>query len=237
MRLDIRQLMDTLENTTKYTEGFLTGTRGELVSFNRTLGQAMVDLIYPYIDSASQMNPEKLHHVYEPGMVGDPNGRLFEVQLSRVGPKTITITGHFLRSKVITDRAKEPFYERARVMEGGISVSISPKYEKVLVFWPRQSIYVDEDDLVTGGVEGPVVTAKTIFVEHPGGPAVEGSFGETINAFFKSYLTRAVMDPALQRLTTPDEYHRYFAEGAKMGHEAGIRAGKRFMARGANEPI
>ena len=237
MRLDTKQLLDTLNNTTKYTEGFLEGIRSERVAFNRTLGQAMMEVLYEYIDSVAAMDPARLHHVYEPGQVGDPDARLFVFRVARVGPKTFSIDGDFLESKEITYRAKEPFYERARVMESGMSVSISPKYEKVLVFWPRQSLYVDEDDLVTGGGEGPVVTTGTIEVEHPGGPETTDGFKQTIDDFFNSYLTKAVLKPAMRRLATPAEFKLFYANGAKMGNSAGIKAGKNFMRRAANEPI
>ena len=228
MRLDAKQLLDTLNNTTKYTEGFLEGIRSERVAFNRTLGQAMLEVLYEYIDSVAAMDPERLHHVYEPGQVGDPDARLFVFRLARVGPKTFSIDGDFLESKESPWNSDHVFREKARIMESGISLSISPVDSPYLVF----PVEGDErNDTVI------VRTSRTVYVEHPGGPDTTNGFKQTIDDFFESYLTKAVLKPAMRRLATPAEFKLFYANGAKMGNSAGIRAGKRFMRRAANEPI
>ena len=219
--IDASNLSKVMNNVVKYAEGFLVGVDTGRIAFNKTLGKAMTQMLYEYIDMAAESNPKSLHHVYEPGMVGDPRGRLFKLQY-KASINSIYINGNFLESRIPSRDDIEPFIEKARLMEGGIAITADPAPGGVLAF-------MDDGELV--------ISSRAITIEHPGGPEVEGSFARTVDTFLRSYLTKAVVEPAMQRLSTPQEYSTFFKQGARLGSIAGIRAGKKFMQRGAHESI
>lgn len=128
-----------------------------------------------YVDNIARANPKSLHHVYEPGMVGASNGRLFQGSISETGKPSLVYK--FKESKV-PGKSGHIFRNKAFIMEEGIPVTITPKNAKILVF----------------EVDGRVVSSYKVVVNDPGGRAVQGSFVKLFNHFMASVAGTALKD-------------------------------------------
>jgi hypothetical protein len=202
-----------LNNAAAYTSGFLEGIEMEKLEFNRLLGGFAAEALGKYIDAKARSNPYSLHHVYEWGSTGNEGARLFKFSVIATA-YSIKITGDFLPSSSIGPTATEPFVDKANIMEEGISIEIKPKNSPVLVFEYNGDM---------------VFTANSIFIDHPGGDAVAGSFGEAVAEFFDVYFSNALLGPLLNQLATATEYTSNFAAGTKGGRPVGVKAGRQYM--------
>lgn len=210
---DITDLINKMNNVVQYTEGFLVETQKQRAKLNKELGEYVVNLLGKYIDSLAKASPESLHHVYEWGQVGQESGRLFEFDMT-ASATSVEIFGVFLESSSVAPTGTEPFVDKARIMESGISVTIAPKNAEALVF---------EDDGET------VFVSTSVTVDHPGGEAVVGSFSAAIESFFNTYVTKQVLMPLLNKMASATDYKKYFGAGAKSGRRVGQTAGRRYM--------
>jgi hypothetical protein len=203
-----------LSNAMQYSQGFLNGIDLKTIELNHELAIFTSNALKKYIDSQARMNPRRLHHVYEWAKAGNQESRLFDFDAA-VSKNNIVFTGNFLPSTSVSSGSKEPFTDKANVMENAIQVVIEPKNSNVLVF---------EDNGQT------VFTTRTIYIDHPGGDEVAGSFGETVNNFFNSYFTNALLRPLLNKFSTANEFTANFAYGTKSGRNVGVRAGKQYLS-------
>jgi len=202
-----------MKNVVNYSEGFLSGVELERANFNKFLGGFTAEALGKYIDSKARMNSGELHHVYEPGETGNIGGRLFSFNV--IATKSlININGKFLLSKKTPTNGGDPFINRAEIMENGIAITIVPKNGGMLAF---------ED----GGEM--VFTRKSIVIEHPGGDGVAGSFGAVVDDFFQNFFTGAMLNPILNKLSTPNDFTRNLAAGAVSGKPIGVRAGRQYL--------
>ena len=213
VKINNAQLDKTLKNVVEYSDGFFKGIDMKKIDFNNEVANFTSVALGKYIDAQARMNPLKLHHVYEWGKAGNQASRLFEFD-TKVSGKTISFTGKFLPSKSISNTSSEPFIDKANVMENSIQVVIEPKNSDVLVF---------ENNGET------VFTTNTIYIDHPGGDEVAGSFGDTVNDFFENYFTNGLLAPLIKKLSTAKEFTASFSSGAKSGSNIGIRAGKEYL--------
>lgn len=213
VRLDAKELIRSLSNSVDYSYGFFEGIEQEKLSFNRTLGGYVVEALEKYIDARARANPQSLHHMYEWGAVGNDNARLFKFNVNATR-NFISFNGKFLQSKVPSPTSNEAFSDKASIMENNISIIIEPKNSEVLVF---------ETDGET------VFTTKSIFIEHPGGDEVAGSFGRTVDSFFGQYFTNALLKPLIFRLERAEEYTNNFKAGTTGGRLVGVRAGRQYF--------
>lgn len=215
VKFDTKQLKRVFDDTAKYSKGFVDGVELNKIKFMIELGQFVEEALNKYIDLQARINPDSLHHVYEWGQAGSPGARLFEIE-SIPGPNVIRFSGRFLASSSISDNATEPFVYKAETMENGIGITITPKFSDYLAF-------------EIGG--RTVFTMDSIYVAHPGGDAVAGSFGKAVDVFFSQYLTNTLLQPFLRDLATAEEYVRYFPQGAKGGgYGVGIKAGRLYLS-------
>lgn len=214
-KFDNIELNRMLKNAVEYSYGFLDGVQMEKLEFNRMLGGYTVEALEKYIDARARINPEALHHVYEWNMVGEEKGRLYKFNV-RATNSNIRFTGSFLPSKKPSETSDQPFSDKASVMENGISITVEPKRSNVLVF---------ELDGET------VFTRRSITIEHPGGDAVAGSFGRTVDSFFENYFTNALLKPFIENLQNAKEYGRNFSSGVKGGRAVGVRAGRQYLRK------
>lgn len=212
---DNRHAKKIFNNTIDYSEGFFQGIELNKMLFNQKFALFIEDALKKYIDSKARLNPDQLHHVYEWGQVGSPAARLFDFS-AKVTKNMIVITGKFLQSTSIPPGGNEAFLDKANVMENQISVVVSPKNSKVLVF---------EDDGET------IFTPNSVYIDNPGGNEVSGAFGRCFEEFFERYLTSGLLinSGILKELSTPKEFELSFPQGAKIGKSAGIKAGKKYM--------
>lgn len=210
---DTKQLNNIFTNVSAYSKGFLDGIGMERITFNRVLGGFTAEALANFIDARARMEPESLHHVYEPSMVGRQSARLFDFNVNAT-TNTISITGKFLPSRGTPKNGGTPFTNKAEIMENGIAISISPRGTGVLAF-------EDEGE--------QVFTTETVVIEHPGGDSVAGAFGRTVSDFFDKYFTVTILKPLLDDLASPEEFSRNFSQGAKSGRSIGVRAGRQYF--------
>lgn len=213
VKVNSKQINKTLQNTVSYSYGFLDGVEIDQVLFNQRLGEYTAEALGLYIDAQARGNPESFHHVYEWQAVGNKNARLFEIKPS-ASKRIITFSGKFLKSKTPSSESGHVFNDKAFVMENGIEIVVEPRFSDTLAF----------------EVDGEMVfTTNSVFIENPGGPEVEGSFGRAVDNFFDVYFTKSLLKPFMKKLSNPVEFSQSFAAGAKVGRSAGITAGKRYI--------
>lgn len=215
VRMNSMRAGKILKNAVVFSSSFVDGITLEEARMNERLAKFTIDSLYKYVDAQARMSPSELHHVYEWNMVGNPRGRLFEMDAS-TSNNGILISGRFLKSKRKAEGASEPFSNKAEVMENAIGVTISPNNSPVLVF---------ED----GGET--IFTTESIYIAHPGGDDVAGSFGKIVEEFFDSYFKNVLLQPLIKDLETADEFGQGFSKGVRGGaRSAGIAAGKKYLS-------
>jgi hypothetical protein len=209
--LDPKSFEKTMFNVINYSLGFIEGVNKGKRLFIKNLGDGVIESLSRYIDSTARMNPQALQHMYEWYKTGSPDARLYSLKtITRDGGLSINST--FKQSTVTQQGNKEPFYNKARIMEQGIPITINPKPGKVLAF-------------TDGGKD--VFTRKEIHIQYPGGRNAKGSYEKTFDEFFKTYFSQAFLKSSgiLDYIENPKAYKNKFAEGAKGGKSIGIAAG------------
>jgi len=205
-----------MNNIINYSVGFLEGVQKGKTKFLSNIGIDTIELLKDYVDANARVNPQMLHHMYEWGRTGSPESRLFDIDytISNLG---LSFKSTFRQSTSVKNGSTVPFYDKARIMEEGIPVTITPKKANVLVF---------EDKGDTVFTKGPVD------VENPGGDFVQGSFEKTFDTFFTKYFTQAFLSKSGVRgyLESPVLYKKNLASGKKSGKPKGIETGYRWIA-------
>ena len=213
---DSKQFKKDMNNIVNYSIGFLEGAQRGKTIFLKTLGMETVELMKEFIDSNARVNPQMLHHVYEWTMTGSPEARLYDISYttSNLG---LSFRSSFSQSKSIKDGSRTPFYDKARIMEEGIPVTIRPKVAQVLAF---------EDNGETVFTRGPVQ------VLNPGGTEVEGGFEKVFDMFFNKYFSQAFLRTSgiARYLENPQAYKKDMPAGKRMGKSKGLSTGYRWIA-------
>ena len=213
---DSKQFKKDMNNIVNYSIGFLEGAQRGKTIFLKTLGMETVELMKEFIDSNARVNPQMLHHVYEWTMTGSPEARLYDISYttSNLG---LSFRSSFSQSKSIKDGSRTPFYDKARIMEEGIPVTIRPKVAQVLAF---------EDNGETVFTRGPVQ------VLNPGGTEVEGGFEKVFDMFFNKYFSQAFLRTSgiARYLENPQVYKKDMPAGKRMGKAKGLSTGYRWIA-------
>lgn len=216
LTLDTRKFRKEMNNVIKYTEGFMDGAQLGKKKFLFTLGEKTQEILEQYVDSNARVNPEMLHHVYEWYQTGSPEARLFDIDYT-VSNLGLSFKSSFRQSTQAKSGSREPFYNKAKIMENGVGVTIKPKYSKVLRF--------EVDDKV-------VITPNPVRVNNPGGDDVEGGFEKTFDQFFTQYFSQAFLSSSglLAQFSNPIAYKRDLPMGKRAGKSAGMKAGYRWVA-------
>lgn len=204
-----------LLNIANYSLGFLEGAeRGKKV-FLDNLGKGVVFALGQYIDVEARSNASALHHVYEWYQTGSPNARLFDIKytVSNVG---LSVNSTFRQSRTVQEDSSTPFYNKARIMEDGIPVVITPNKNSVLRFYE-------------GGQT--VFTSKSVTVRNPGGEEVQGSFERVFDEFMKRYFTQAFLRASgiSDYISNPVIYKKNLQAGAKQGRPKGVSTGYKWI--------
>lgn len=210
------QFKKEMSNIIDYSIGFLDGVQRGKTEFLRMLGLETVELMKEFIDSNARVNPEMLHHVYEWYQTGSPSARLYDISYttSNLG---LSFRSSFSQSISVKNGSRTPFYNKARIMEEGIPVTIRPKVAQVLAF-------------TDNGEE--VFTRGPVQVLNPGGNAVEGGFEKVFDMFFNRYFSQAFLrvSGVAKYLENPEVYRKNMKAGKSMGRSKGISTGYRWIA-------
>ena len=211
IKLNSNALTKDLNNIVQYSLGFIDGVhKGKKVLFSK-IGASVKEMLEIFIDANARSNPQALHHVYEWYNTGSPDARIFDINytVSNVG---LSFYSSFRQSNTIKEGSSAPFYNKAKIMEDGIPVTITPKKATMLVF---------EQDGETIFTKGPVE------VMNPGGSQAQGSFERIVNIFFKQYFTQSFLKVSGLKdyFNKPVVYKKNFQKGRAYGKSVGISTG------------
>lgn len=212
-----KRLVSDLNNIVEYSMGFLSGIQKGKKLFLNNIGKLTKEVLEQFIDSNARSNPQMLHHVYEWYKTGSPDARLFDISytVSGVG---LSFYSNFKQSTSRKAGSKVPFYNKASVIENGMSVTIRPVNAKALAF---------EDNGETIFSRGPIE------VLNPGGTQAQGGFEKVMNLFFDRYFTQAFLKSSgiSDYLKNPVVYKKNIQKGRKSGKAAGISTGYSWIAK------
>lgn len=215
---DDKQFLKEMNKFVEYTQGFLEGVENAKPQILDNLAKDVIERIKEFVDANARVNPRALHHIYEWSMTGTPQGRLFDLGYF-VSGAGISFNYTFRQSTTASEGSTTPFYDKARIMEMGVPVTIRPK-KKVLAF---------EDN----GEQ--VFTSKPVVVRSPGGDETTGAFEQTLETFFNSYFTQAYLNSSqiFDYLKNPFPYAQNVQRGVRGGRSYGRSIGYKWASGGA----
>jgi hypothetical protein len=215
VRFDGRQFGKDMKNIMEYSAGFLDGIQLGKQELMKSIGLQTIEVLKSYIDSNAKVNPSILHHVYEWNKTGSPTGRLYDINytISNLG---LSFNSSFRQSTTVQNGSRTPFYDKARIMESGISVTIAPREAQALRF-------------VDNGEE--VFTKSPVTVQNPGGDT-QGKFEQVFDNFFNKYFTQAFLRTSGigAYLENPTSYKKNLSKGKRLGKSSGVSTGFRWIA-------
>jgi hypothetical protein len=213
---DTKQFAKEMDNLMDYSIGFLDGIAVGKRQFLENLGRQTIEAMKSFVDSMARVDPQMLHHVYEWNQAGSPQSRLFDIDYT-VSNLGLSVKSTFSQSISIQSGSMVPFYDKARIMESGIPVTISPILAKALRF------------TADGGEE--VFTSKPVNVSKPGGDFVEGSFERVFDTFMSQYFTQSFLNASgiMDKIKDISVYKKNFRSGSKMGRPKGKDVGYRWI--------
>ena len=217
VRMNTKGLEADLANLVEYSVGYLDGIQKGKKEFLNGLGVITIQALGQYIDASARGNREALHHVYEWYQEGSPSARLFDLQYT-VSNLGLSIGSTFRQSSTMSRDANKPFYDKARIMELGLSVIVKPKGDNPLVF-------------EAGGET--VFTKKPVTIEAPGGIETQGSYERVFDQFMLQYFKQSFLKASgiYDYIKKPVLYKKNFKAGIKGGGRSkGYQTGYRWIA-------
>jgi hypothetical protein len=214
-KFDTRKFTKDMNRMMDYSIGFSDGVQLGKKELLGSLGIQTVEILKGYIDSNARVNPSILHHVYEWNKTGSPGGRLFDINYT-VSNLGLSFSSSFRQSTTIQNGSREPFYDKARVMEEGLPVTIVPRQALALRF-------TDNDK--------EVFTKTPVTVFNPGGQTQE-QFERVFDNFFNKYFTQAFLRTSGigAYLENPVAYKKNLSKGKRMGKSVGTSTGYKWIA-------
>lgn len=217
MRVSVntKSLEKQLLNITNYSIGFLDGVNKGKALFLNSVGIEVINVLKQYVDASARSNPKALHHIYEWHQAGNANSRLydFDYTVSNIG---LSFKSNFKQSSSLANGASVPFYNKAKIMEEGMAVTISPKKSNVLAF----------------EVDGEMVfTSQEVTVDNPGGTEVAGSFERIVDEFFGVYFKQSFLKASglYSYIKKPVLYKKNFKAGSRGGKAVGVSTGFKWI--------
>ena len=210
--LNMTDFNRTMKQALGYSEGFVNGAVQNQRYLNEQIGEIIKEQFYEYVDSVARLEPDRFHHVYEWGQVGNDAGRLFRIEAFS-GQQSIRFVTDFMQSTSVSPTATEPFVDKASVMEEGSLITISPKNGDVLAFQNESG------DMV--------FTPNDIVVDQPGGPGVQGAFAAVTKEFFENYLNSTLVRELQAQLSTPIPFEQGWNKN--MNYSTGQRRAKQWL--------
>jgi hypothetical protein len=215
LTIDSRQFQKEINNIMQYSTGFLDGVQKGKSAFYMDLAPKIAELASQFVDVNSRMSPELLHHIYEWHKVGSPEARLFDIdyKITKIG---ITFTSSLKQSQSIKNGSNVPFYNKAKIMEEGVAVTIRPKKANALRF------EVDGQE---------IFTSSEVTVDNPGGQT-KGQFENVLNNFFGVYFRQSFLNSSglLQYFKTPNTYKKNLGSAKRGGRSLGLKTGYQWVA-------
>lgn len=178
IRFDSKQAKRVLTNVVKYSDGFIKETKARESTIANKLAKTSIEGFYDYLDGLARTNPGMLHHVYEWGNVGNPEQRLVELKKTLARGSSVSIESEFLQSTMNAQGTDEPFYDKVRIMEDGIPITVQAVNAKAMFFEYNGEEYF---------------TAGPIVIENPGGEQVRGSFLRAFEEFYNIYFDQVYL--------------------------------------------
>ena len=178
IKFDGKEAKRMLNNIVSYSEGFIKETKAKETTIVSKLAETSIEAFYDYLDGLARTNPGMLHHVYEWGAVGNPGARLVELKKQIAGSKGANILADFIQSDSIPEGGNEPFYDKAEIMEEGITITVQAVEAQAMFF------QIDGQEFFR---TGPLV------IENPGGEAVRGSFLRAFQEFYNIYFDQVYL--------------------------------------------
>lgn len=213
--MDSKQFQKEINNILNYSTGFVEGIERGKIEMYASLAPMISELAAQFIDVNAKMSPELLHHIYEWEKVGSPEARLFDLdyKISNMG---ITFTSSLKQSTSIKQGSNVPFYNKAKIMEEGVAVTIMPKRANALRF------KID-------GTE--VYTSTGVTVDNPGGQT-KGQFENIVDKFFGVYFRQSFLNSSglLQYFKSPQIYKKNLNSAKRGGRALGLKTGYRWVA-------
>lgn len=208
IKFDSKKAMKMLDNVVAYSKGFIEETSAKESYVASKLASESIDAFYDYLDVLARTNPGMLHHVYEWGEVGNPQARL--VQLKKIlSGNGAYVDADFLQSSSIPDGGSEPFYNKAEIMEDGVTVTINEVDAKALFF------EVNGEEFFRLG---------PITIENPGGEAVRGSFVKAFEEFYNVYFDNVYLRAIrfYEHFSNTKAYAKNFPAAVQSANASGI---------------
>lgn len=209
-----KKFMKDMTNLVKYTDGFFEGAQRGKAALYSMLAPRIAELASQYIDANARVNPDLLHHVYEWNKSGNPSARLFDINYS-ISNVAMSFMSEFKQSTTIQKGSNTAFFNKAEIMEKGMTVIVRPKRANALRF------EIDGDE---------VFTSNPVVIDNPGG-VTQGQFEKVMREFFNVYLRQSFMTASgvAKHLSRPTEYKKNIKAGTKSGRTAGIKAGYKWV--------
>lgn len=213
--LDVKGFEKIVSNIASYSLGFVDGANKGKRAFLDNLGKATVFALGQYIDVEARANKDALHHVYEWYQTGSPKARLFNIDYT-VSNLGLSLNSTFRQSTSMSRDATEPFYNKARIMEEGVPLRITPK--------PGGALRFNDS-----GEE--IFTRRPVTIQNPGGVEVAGSFEKTFSEFMLLYFKQSFLKASgiFDYIQKPTLYKKNFSAGAKSGKSAGVSTGFKWI--------
>jgi len=213
---DVKDLQKKIKNITNYSIGFLDGVNSGKNVFLKHLGESTIIVLKQYVDAEARSNQKALHHIYEWYNTGSPEARLYDFHytVSNIG---LSFKSNFKQSSTLPNGSSVPFYDKAKIMENGIEVTIAPKKSDVLAF----------------DINGETVfTKRPVTVSNPGGDFTQGSFEKIADQFFNIYFKQSFLKSSglYSYIKNPILYKKNFIAGSKTGRDIGISTGFKWIA-------
>jgi hypothetical protein len=213
--MDSKQFQKELNNIMKYSTGFVEGIQKGKSAFYLGLAPKIAEMASQFVDVNARMSPELLHHIYEWEKVGSPEARLFDIdyKISGIG---ITFSSSLRQSQSIKNGSNVPFYNKAKIMEEGMGVTIRPKRANALRF------EIDGQE---------VYTSREVRVDNPGGQT-QGQFEKVLNNFFGVYFRQSFLNSSglLQYFKSPQVYSKNLNSAKRGGRSLGLKTGYQWVA-------
>lgn len=213
--INTKNFQITMNNIIQYSYGFLDGVQKGKKIFLNNLGPSTIEALKRYIDIEARANPAALHHVYEWYQSGSPTARLFDINYT-VSNMGLSLNSTFKQSKTVSRDGTVPFYDKARIMENGIPVTITPKKSALVFKDSGQTIF----------------TKKSVNIMSPGGDEVVGSFENIFDQFINIYFKQSFLKSSgvYEYIKKPTIYKKNIRSGSKGGRAVGVATGFKWIA-------